>query len=59
MMIFLGYILHAMPERYKERLTDKLQNKPMIVFVLIFFVFVFIYGVFKSSEPVMPIYLKF
>jgi alginate O-acetyltransferase complex protein AlgI len=59
MMIFLGYILHALPERYKERLTDKLQNKPMIVFVLIFFVFVFIYGVFKSSEPVMPIYLKF
>jgi hypothetical protein len=54
MMIFLGYILHAMTERYKERLTDKLQNKPMIVFVLIFFVFVFISseGGRKGNLPV-------
>jgi D-alanyl-lipoteichoic acid acyltransferase DltB (MBOAT superfamily) len=58
-MILLGYVLHALPERYTERVTDKLQNKPMIVFVFIFFVFLLIYGIFKSSEPVMPIYLKF
>jgi hypothetical protein len=25
----------------------------------LFFVFVIIYGYFKSSEPVMPIYLQF
>lgn len=58
-MILLGYILHALPETYTERIIDKLQNKPMIVFIIIFFVFLFIYGIFKSSEPVMPIYLKF
>ena len=58
-MILLGFVLHALPETYAERVIDKLQNKPMILFIFIFFLLLFIYGIFKSSEPVMPIYLKF
>jgi alginate O-acetyltransferase complex protein AlgI len=31
----------------------------MVAYLVLFFAFVLLYGVFKSAEPVLPIYLKF
>lgn len=58
-MIALAFILHAIPDDYADRLIGRFRLIPMPVYIALFFVFVIIYGYFKSSEPVMPIYLQF
>ena len=59
LMIFVGLGLHFLPERYSTKISFKFQKLGIIGFLAIFIVFVFLYGYFKSSEPVMPIYLQF
>ncbi|MFN8288670.1 MAG: MBOAT family O-acyltransferase [Chitinophagaceae bacterium] len=58
-MILLAFFLHAIADDYADRLIRSVKKVPMPVYLALFFVFVIIYGYFKSSEPVMPIYLKF
>lgn len=58
-MIALAFVLHAIPDDYADKLIGRFRLIPMPVYIALFFVFVIIYGYFKSSEPVMPIYLQF
>jgi hypothetical protein len=38
---------------------ERYHKVPLAGYLTIFFLFVLLYGFFKSSEPVMPIYLQF
>lgn len=58
-MIGGAFLLHAIPDNYADKLISRSGKLPMPVYIALFFVFVIIYGYFKSSEPVMPIYLQF
>ena len=58
-VMLLGYLLHLIPDSFADRVLPKLQKAPMIVYVAIFACFLLVYAQFKSSVPVMPIYLQF
>ena len=58
-MIALALLLHAIPDDYADKVIAGFRKIPMPVYIALFFVFVIIYGYFKSAEPVMPIYLQF
>jgi D-alanyl-lipoteichoic acid acyltransferase DltB (MBOAT superfamily) len=58
-MMFLAILMHALPDSFADKLLEKCASWPLLAYIAIFFVFLFIYGVFKSSEQVMPIYLQF
>lgn len=58
-MMLFAYLLHAIPDNYADILISKYQKIPLVIYMLAFFAFVIIYGYFKSSTPVMPIYLQF
>jgi Predicted membrane protein involved in D-alanine export len=55
----LAFILHSIPDSYADKLLDRYHRVPLWGYMTIFFLFVLLYGYFKSSEPVMPIYLQF
>jgi len=55
----LALLLHAIPDDYADKVIAGFRKIPMPVYIALFFVFVIIYGYFKSAEPVMPIYLQF
>ena len=59
LMIFFGLGLHFLPENYSAKISLKFQRVGIIGFTAIFLLFALAYGYFKSSEPVMPIYLQF
>lgn len=59
LMMLFAYLLHAIPDSYAEKIITRYQRLPLSAYISIFFVFVILYGYFKSSEPVMPIYLQF
>ena len=59
MMIGLGFVLHFMPDSLTENIKTGFEKIPVIGSVLVFLVFVAVYAYFKSSEPIMPIYLQF
>jgi D-alanyl-lipoteichoic acid acyltransferase DltB (MBOAT superfamily) len=58
-MLLLAALLHAIPDTYADRLVEKFQRAPLLGYITVFFVFVLVYGFFKSAEQVLPIYLKF
>lgn len=58
-MIAVGFTFHFIPDRLDYRMRTLLLGKPLVVYVIVFLFFLFTYGFFKSSEPVMPIYLQF
>lgn len=58
-MIVLGYMLHHVPAAFSARLRERLSSIPLVANVVVFMVFVAVYAYFKSSEPIMPIYLQF
>jgi D-alanyl-lipoteichoic acid acyltransferase DltB (MBOAT superfamily) len=58
-MIALALAIHAIPDDYADKMIGKFQKIPLAAYITIFFIFVIIYGYFKSAEPVMPIYLQF
>ncbi|MES1198156.1 MAG: hypothetical protein ABUL41_02660, partial [Chitinophagaceae bacterium] len=58
-MIMLAALLHAIPDDYADSVIVKFQRIPLPVYITIFFLFVIVYGFFKSATPVMPIYLQF
>jgi D-alanyl-lipoteichoic acid acyltransferase DltB (MBOAT superfamily) len=58
-MIGMAAVMHSFPDNLADKLVLKLNRVPMPVYITLFFVFVLIYGFFKSAEPVMPIYLQF
>lgn len=58
-MIVLAFMLHAIPDDYADKIIGRFTLIPMPIYIVLFFVFVIIYGYFKAAEPVMPIYLQF
>lgn len=58
-MIIVAGVLHLFPDDLSDRVIAKIGAVPMIFYILVFFGFLILYGYFKSSEQVMPIYLQF
>ena len=58
-IMLLGYTLHMVPETLPGVIIARIQKAPMVAFVVAFIAFLVLYAQFKSSTPVMPIYLKF
>ncbi len=58
-ILILAFVLHSIPDEFAEGIIGKYKRIPVVVYIIIFFVFLCLYGMFKSSEQVMPIYLRF
>jgi D-alanyl-lipoteichoic acid acyltransferase DltB (MBOAT superfamily) len=59
LMIFLGLFLHFLPESLSVKIAIRFRKFSMAQFVVVFLIFAVVYGIFKSAEPVMPVYLQF
>lgn len=59
LLMLLAALLHAVPENYSEKISFQLQKLGLAGYASLFLLFLFIYGYFKGSEAVMPIYLQF
>ncbi|EKB54387.1 MBOAT family protein [Bergeyella zoohelcum] len=58
-MIVIAGALHLIPDNLADRVIAKMGAIPLVAYIVAFFVFLLVYGMFKSSEQVMPIYLQF
>ncbi len=58
-MMGIAYLLHAFPDDLADRVISRFRLVPLTAYLGVFFLFVLLYGYFKSAEPVMPIYLQF
>ena len=58
-MIVIALLFHLIPDNFADKIIIKTGVVPLVLYVFIFFLFLVVYGVFKSSEQVMPIYLQF
>ncbi|GAA4779245.1 MBOAT family protein [Olivibacter ginsenosidimutans] len=58
-MMVLALGIHFIPDNLAGRTIERMERVPLIAYILVFFIFLLLYGVFKSAEPVMPIYLQF
>ena len=58
-MILVAMILHLIPDNLADKVIARTKTIPMVVYILVFFLFLILYGYFKSAEQVMPIYLQF
>ena len=59
LLMLLAALLHAVPENYSDKISFQLQRFGLAGFTTLFLLFLLIYGYFKGSEAVMPIYLQF
>ncbi len=59
LMIALGLLVHLFPKKISIKLINQLSKEGILGYMFVFFVFVLIYGFFKSAEPILPIYLQF
>jgi D-alanyl-lipoteichoic acid acyltransferase DltB (MBOAT superfamily) len=58
-MMLLGYLLHAIPDDYQDRVVARIQKIPVVGYLVILLAFALLYGYFKTDEPILPIYLQF
>lgn len=58
-MMLLSFILHTFPDDLSDKLFNKINKVPIPAYVCILFAFILLYGFFKSTEQVLPIYLSF
>lgn len=58
-MMLLAFLMHAIPDGFADKVVSRFKLVPLPFYIAVFFVFVLVYGYFKSAEPVMPIYLQF
>ena len=58
-MILVAMVLHLIPDNLADKVIARTKTIPMVVYILVFFFFLILYGYFKSAEQVMPIYLQF
>ena len=58
-MILAAMVLHLVPDNLADKVIARTKAIPMVVYILVFFLFLILYGYFKSAEQVMPIYLQF
>jgi len=59
LVMLLGFALHFIPKETEDKVKDLLAKLPLVAFLLIAFVMVFIFMQVKTAEPVLPIYLQF
>jgi len=59
LLMLLGYLLHFIPDTLPDVVLPKLQNAPMLLYVVVFVAFLIVYAQYKSGVQVMPIYLQF
>ena len=60
LMMMFAYILHFIPENLIDKYVMKYLHKANVTLLIcIFILFLICYSQFKSSTPVMPIYLQF
>jgi alginate O-acetyltransferase complex protein AlgI len=55
----IGYLLHFIPDNFQTTLIRKLSPAPVIVYAVFLTSFIIILIQVKTSQPVMPIYLRF
>jgi len=58
-MILAAMVLHLVPDNLADKVIARTKTIPMVAYILVFFLFLILYGYFKSAEQVMPIYLQF
>ena len=58
-MILAAMVLHLIPDNLADKVIARTKTIPMVVYILVFFLFLILYGYFKSAEQVMPSYLQF
>lgn len=58
-MIVVAMSLHLISDKFIEKTIDKVGRIPLVAYVIVFFIFLYVYGIFKGSEQVLPIYLQF
>ena len=58
-MILVAMVLHLIPDNLADKVIARTKTIPMVIYILVFFLFLILYGYFKSAEQVMPIYLQF
>ena len=58
-MILAAMVLHLIPDNLADKVIARTKTIPIVVYILVFFLFLILYGYFKSAEQVMPIYLQF
>jgi hypothetical protein len=59
-MMGLALGIHFIPDYLADKIISKSAKKiPLIIYIIVLFAFIYLYGFFKSSEQVMPIYLQF
>jgi D-alanyl-lipoteichoic acid acyltransferase DltB (MBOAT superfamily) len=58
-MIAIALVLHLIPDDAADKFLSRFTKVPMVAYMAAFFLFVLLYGYFKSAEPVLPIYLQF
>lgn len=59
LIMLLGFILHGVSKRTEEKIQQKLEALPLVGYLAIALVMVFIFVQMKTAEPVMPVYLQF
>jgi D-alanyl-lipoteichoic acid acyltransferase DltB (MBOAT superfamily) len=59
LMMLFGYLLHAIPDQWVDEFIVLTKTIKLRWYILVFFIFIIVYGFFKSAEPVLPIYLQF
>lgn len=58
-LMILAFLLHLIPDNYIDKILPRLQKVPLILYIVVFLLFLVLYAQFKSSTPVLPIYLQF
>lgn len=58
-LMILAFLLHIIPDDYVDKILPRLQKVPLLFYIVVFLLFLVIYAQFKSSTPVLPIYLQF
>ena len=58
-MMLLAFITHSIADSFIDKKLAKVKSMPFIAYLVIYLGFVLLYGVFKSADPVLPIYLQF
>jgi len=58
-MMLMALLLHLIPDDFADQCIARFTKLPLVAYMAVFFLFVLLYGFFKSAEPVLPIYLQF
>jgi len=58
-MMLIALLIHLIPDDFADKFIARFTKLPLVAYMTAFFLFVLLYGYFKSAAPVLPIYLQF